>query len=186
MNHFEYGFLDEFEKIATNKALVAEWAKWFRKQFPGASKGDIGRMAMMEAQNLEGTWREGGVYKYRHKAKNIDVPLDPVHTAKIRARSRSKWTKIPQFDDPQPYPMPVMHYRYLKAPDRLAYDIVPSGWEERVKDPLWRRRHIYHTEPLEPKPPEPKPPVMADPYGGATPAVRRAFKNKPKLPRYGK
>ena len=58
MNHFEYGFFDELEKIATNKAEVASWRDYLRRKYPelkGASRGYLGGIANTRAQRSLGT-----------------------------------------------------------------------------------------------------------------------------------
>ena len=58
MNHFEFGFFDELEKIATNKAEVADWRKYIINAHPelkGAPRGYIGGHANRMAQRSLGT-----------------------------------------------------------------------------------------------------------------------------------
>jgi len=58
MNHFEFGFFDELEKIATNKDEVADsrkWSKFFdelykRNKLKQYSKRELGDMATRSAQ----------------------------------------------------------------------------------------------------------------------------------------
>lgn len=55
MNHFEFGFFDELEKIATNKALVAENKAFFKGLYPKASRSAIGQRATSFSQYQMGT-----------------------------------------------------------------------------------------------------------------------------------
>ena len=52
MHHFEYGFFNELEKIATNKDKVAWWKKAFQKDYPGASRAIIGELATGMVQRM--------------------------------------------------------------------------------------------------------------------------------------
>lgn len=55
MNHFEFGFFDELEKIATDPAVVAKHMEIYRQKFPHASKGELGASATRAAQAELGT-----------------------------------------------------------------------------------------------------------------------------------
>ena len=50
MNHFEYGFFDELEKIATNKDEVAKMMEYYKREYPGASRRQIGEAATERVQ----------------------------------------------------------------------------------------------------------------------------------------
>lgn len=55
MNHFEYGFFNELEKIATDRDAVAERMAGYRRMYPNASRADIGARATGLTQFARGT-----------------------------------------------------------------------------------------------------------------------------------
>ena len=55
MNHFEFGFFDELEKIATDRKLVAATKRMIQQEHKGVSSDEAGREATRRVQASQGS-----------------------------------------------------------------------------------------------------------------------------------
>jgi len=86
MNHFEYGFFDELEKIATDKDLVAAHKKQIQNQFKGISSGEAGREATKRVQESQGSVTRMRPPKFDRKTKTFSPVIyeTPVKNPRLR------------------------------------------------------------------------------------------------------
>jgi hypothetical protein len=86
MNTFEFAFFDELQKLATDRGAVASARKRLEKQYPNASKADIGQAATREAQR---TMRTSSIFDYEgRKSRPIRKYDKPVSDGPYKSARR--------------------------------------------------------------------------------------------------
>ena len=131
MNHFEYGFFDELEKIATNKAEVASWRDYLRRRYPelkGASRGYLGGIANTRAQFRLGTTGrlEEPTTDPRFHSRNfrfdVSIPDPNVPGGRLVANSEQRTKFIERIKNRNREAID-----YMKAPSRAELGVTPFG-----------------------------------------------------------
>jgi len=135
MNHFEYGFFDELEKIATNKAEVADWRGYLIRRYPelkGASRGYIGGIANTRAQRDLGTTGklEGPPKDPRFNDPNfrfrVSVP-DPKVPGRRLVANREERTKFLNRAEDNRLGVHSVFLDNMTAPKRAKLGVKPIG-----------------------------------------------------------
>ena len=128
MNHFEFGFFDELEKIATNKDDVASSIEYLSKKYKGASRGYIGELANQRVQfrrktrgQLEPKTTDPRFRDPRHRF-DVSIPDPNVPGGRLVANRDQRTKFIERIKNRNSETMD-----YMKAPSRAELGVTPFG-----------------------------------------------------------